>query len=263
MTRHEWQIPRSGVAGGRTLFRNKVVFKPIVGMSYMAHGRDYLGKRVMVLGTSNYCEHYKDEKGCGEACAHYGKYYLHVVGRKDPLYFGARCEKFSEIVYMRYCNRLKEPKLTDGKDPNAWMRTFSRFFNSFFVDGNPSDKVRNQLLDHIVCTEYVQGAEADKGSKNSKELMESDRNYHEFVKQVKLWKPDVVIVWGKRVWREVCRRIGIVGKGAVMKEVSFDGCLVKLLTIPHPSSYGSTGFQRKEFQRLLKRAEVKLLSTRK
>ncbi len=242
---------------------NNVVFLPVVGKSYKAHGRAYLGKRVMVLGASHYCEHYEDEKGCGKACAHYGKYHLKLVGG-ERLYFGDCCERFTEIVYARYRSRLKVPKVTGKKNPNAWTGTFSRFYNSFFKDGNPSDKVRNRLLDHLVCTEYVQGAEARKSNENNGKLMKAQRNFDELVKTVKQFKPDVIIAWGPRAWEGLCQGIQNDANSNVVdeKHVSLAGCCVTVIRTQHPSSWGKNGFDREEFQRRLQLAGIKLCSVK-
>ena len=245
---------------------NTVTFKPVVGVDYEQHGRAYLGRRVMILGASHYCEHFCWDKGCGPSCAHYGKYHLELIGG-ESLYFGKRCERFTEIVYGRYRNRLKVPrKPSDRKRPDSWMGTFSRFYNSFFKDGNPSDKVRNRLLDHLVCTEYVQGAEARKNDENNGELMKAQRNFDELVKTIKRFKPDVIIAWGARVWNGICDKIFDMSKidvrDSVMVEMSIGGCQVKIVNAPHPSSWGKNGFDRAEFQGLLQWAGIKLRSAK-
>ena len=108
---------------------NSVVFDPVVGVDYQKHGRAYLGRRVMILGASHYCEHFCREKGCGPACAHYGKYYLELNGG-ERLYFGDCCERFTEIVYERYRNRLKVPRRPE-KSAMADLRILMLF------SGNP------------------------------------------------------------------------------------------------------------------------------
>lgn len=243
---------------------NIVTFKPVVGVDYEKHGRAYLGRRVMILGASHYCEHFCWDKGCGPSCAHYGKYHLELIGG-ESLYFGKRCERFTEIVYGRYRNRLKVPrKPSDRKRPDSWMGTFSRFYNSFFKDGNPSDKVRNRLLDHLVCTEYVQGAEARKNDENNGELMKAQRNFDELKKQVIQLKPEVIIAWGPRAWDGLCKGIQNDVNSNVMdeKQVSLGGCCVKVIRTQHPSSWGKNGFDREVFQRQLQLAGIKLRSAK-
>lgn len=234
-----------------------VIFNPVVGKDYKTKGREYLGRRVMVLGASNYCEHFDPAIGCGPSCKKYGKYHLVAEGPSGRCeeYFGRRCECFTEIVYERYRRRLRVSGLR-----NDWMRTFFRFYNAFFVGGNPSDAVRCQLLDHLVCTEYVQGAEAGGWSVNSAEAMASDRNFKELVKEVKDLEPDVIIVWGPRVWNEICRQAGFSEHASVMLDMVLGGHRVKMLRVPHPSSYGKNGFRREAFQGLLEKCGVRLLS---
>lgn len=231
--------------------QEQVVFCPVVGKGYVNLGRDYLGRRVMIVGASNYCEHYCDTTGCGHKCAYYGKHLLEIKG--DPLDFGSHCERFTEVVYERYragLTRKEEPK---------WMRTFSRFYNSFFNGRTPTREERNSLLDHLVCTEYVQGSVADNGYQTNRRMMESDWNFTCLEKHVSDNKPDVVIVWGAGSWREICRRTGIADVSSAIQEVKIGGCKVTLLHVSHPASFGKHGFDRKAFQRQLKTVGVKLV----
>ena len=233
---------------------NSVVFDPVVGVDYKKHGRAYLGRRVMILGASHYCEHFCWDKGCGPSCAHYGKYHLKLIGG-ERLYFGKRCERFTEIVYERYCKRMKVPrKPSDRKRPDGWMGTFSRFYNSFFKVGNPTDEERTRLLGHLVCTEYVQGSEAKEWKEHNDKLMKAQRNFDELTGQVKRLKPDVIIVWGPRAWREICARAGIDCRKEKSKVV-LGGHQVELLNTPHPAA----SVKRSEFQRRLRSAGIVLL----
>ena len=231
--------------------QEQVVFCPVVGKGYVNLGRDYLGRRVMIVGASNYCEHYCNATGCGNKCVHYGKHSLEIDGK--PFDFGRHCERFSEIVYERYRAGLTR------KDEPKWMGTFSRFYNSFFNGRTPTREERNSLLDHLVCTEYVQGSVADNGYQTNRRMMESDWNFTCLEKHVSDNKPDVVIVWGAGSWREICRRTGIADVSPAIQEVKIGGCKVTLLHVPHPASFGKHGFDRKAFQRQLKKVGVKLV----
>ena len=231
--------------------QEQVVFCPVVGKGYVNLGRDYLGRRVMIVGASNYCEHYCNATGCGNKCVHYGKHSLEIDGK--PFDFGRHCERFSEIVYERYRSGLTR------KDEPKWTGTFSRFYNSFFNGRTPTREERNSLLDHLVCTEYVQGSVADNGYQTNRRMMESDWNFTCLEKHVSDNKPDVVIVWGAGSWREICRRTGIADVSPAIQEVKIGGCKVTLLHVPHPASFGKHGFDRKAFQRQLKTVGVKLV----
>ena len=245
---------------------NTVVFDPVEGCEYEAHGREYLGKRVMVVGASHYCkEHYSKENGCSSRCSHYWKRYVWIVGTMEPLYFGCGCKRFTESIFKCYRGRLKVQTETGEKCSNGWMGTFSRFYNSFFCDGNPSVATRNRLLDYLVCTEYMQGAESSSPYEHNDEMMGGRRNYEEFVKQVERLKPDVVIVWGARVWKTLCK-----WTATAYKDMPFDKKTMTLgihkaevIRIPHPASrHDKCRFDREEFQEVLKSAQVKLLSVK-
>lgn len=243
-------VKRMGIAPKRSEM-NTVVFDPVIGREYEENGGRILGRRILVVGASHYCEHYNSKTGCGENCVCYGNYRMTIGGRE--LYCGRSCERFTAMVYERYRNRL------GMRNERRWMRTLSRFYNSFFEGGNPTDEERNSLLDHLVCTEYVQGAEAKVGEQNNPLLMEAVRNFDELVRCVERVKPEVVVFWGSRVWREVCRHLRISETYAVKLEIELGGNQVTLIRVSHPSSRGRNGFNRTEFAQLLKSSGVRLL----
>ena len=247
--RFKRSVPHGALSKGHEV-ENTVTFKPEIGSDYENCGRAYLGKRIMIIGASHYCEHFRWEKGCGQNCAYYGKYHLKVIGRELPLHFGSCCERFTEIVYERYRNWLKVP----DKGKNRWMGTLTRFYNAFFVEGNPTDEARNRLLKYLVCTEYVQGSEAKEWKEHNDTLMTAQRNFDELSRQVRRLKPDVIIVWGPRVWQEICKRTGVDSRKESAKAV-LGGRQVELLNTPHPSA----SVKRTEFQRRLRSVGIALL----
>lgn len=230
--------------------KNTVVFRPFIGKDYNAKGRKLLGRRVMVVGASHYCkDHFKVETGCSEKCRGYGK-------RRQPdsnkvWNFGRRCERFTQVVYECYRKYGGE----------YWFGTFTRFYNSFF-DGDgegPSHSDRIKLLDHMVCTEYMQGVEGGGPHSNDDAEMAADRNFIELEKVVAEQKPDVIIFWGPRVWKEVCRHCKTDDSGPDIQFTKIGGRQVKIVRTPHPSAYGKRGFDRKHFQDQLKEVDVKLV----
>ena len=217
-----------------------VTFLPVVGDKYYSQGRRVLGRRVMVVGASHYCEHFEPTIGCNALCEHFGKYYVACEGKE--LYFGKRCERFSYVVLERYRKQIGNP------DERRWFRTFSKFYNAFFPSHIPH-KARIALMDLTVSAEYVQGAEVRGPNGSSSEAMASDRNFYEFKKTVVKLKPEVVIFWGARSWHEVCKRISVANEKDDILHVVLDRRKLTLLRVPHPSS---SVFNRGHFREQLK-----------
>lgn len=229
--------------------KGEVIFEPYVGNDYDSDGARLLGRRVMVVGASHYCEHFHSEHGCSKACAHFGNYRFSC--RDRSMFFGNRCELFTQIVVERYC------KWIGDKEQRKWFRTFTRFYNSFFKGGKATHKARVRLIDHIAITEYVQGAEGREPTDNDGLAMSSDRNFIELEKTVSLLRPDVLIFWGKRAWREVCRRCGIGDIEPEIQHVTLGGMNVTIVRIVHPVAYG---FKRAHVQKQLTDVGIKILA---
>ena len=217
-----------------------VSFQPFIGEKYESHGKQVLGKRVMVVGASHYCEYFEHAVGCNALCAHFGKY--HFAYKGGELYFGKRCERFSNVVLERYRKQIGEP------DERRWFRTFSRFYNAFFGNAVPHE-MRVALMDLMVSTEYVQGAEVRGPNGNSREAMGADRTFEEFKESVAELKPEVIIFWGPRAWHEVCKRLDGVDEKADILYVTLDKRQLTLVRVPHPAS---SKFNRNHFQMQLK-----------
>ena len=217
-----------------------VTFLPVVGEKYALQGKRTLGRRVMVVGASHYCEHFEHVVGCNALCAHFGKYYFAYKG--GELFFGKRCERFSHVVLERYRKQIGEP------DERRWFRTFSRFYNAFFP-APVSHETRIALMDSMISTEYVQGAEARGPNGNNREAMGSDRNFKVFRNTISELKPEVIIFWGPRAWHEVCKRLDGVDEKADILYVTLDKRQLTLVRVPHPAS---SKFNHNHFQMQLK-----------
>ena len=216
-----------------------VTFLPFVGEKYALQGKRMLGRRVMVVGASHYCEHFEHAVGCNALCAHFGKY--HFVYKGGELFFGNRCERFSHVVLERYRKQIGAP------DERRWFRTFSKFYNAFFDNAVPHE-TRIALMDLMVSTEYVQGAELRGPNGNSREAMETDRNFDVFRDAVAEFKPEVIIFWGPRAWHEVCKRLDRVDEKDDIVYVTLDKSKLTLVRVPHPAS---SRFNRERFREQL------------
>ena len=232
--------------------KNNVVFNPYVGKDYERNGKKFLGKRIMVVGASHYCEHYTSAAGCSNKCPHYGNYRFH---NDNKWYFGKKCERFTEIVIERYRAQF------GGKGEKNWFRTFSRFYNLFFnIESRmPNHEDRMRLLDHIVHTEYLQGAEGDNPKAHNMIEMTANRNFDEFAKMVACYKPNIVFFWGPRAWEELCRCCDINDRASDIHSALIGGIKVQLARVPHPSAYGRGGLKKEHFQNQLKELGVKLV----
>jgi len=252
-----WKMSPSSFAANETRAQEEkklqggVLFDPYVGRDYERHGAKLLGRRVMVVGASHYCEHFTLGHGCSKGCPFYGKYRFR--DNDDRWFFGKKCERFTKVVVERYRQWFGE------RNERYWFRTFSRFYNLFFSGDKPSHEDRVWILDHVACTEYVQGAEGKDSKANDARAMSADRNFTELEKSVSLLKPDVLIFWGPRAWREVCRRCGIKDATPDIQCATLGGRRVTLVRIPHPSAYGRGGIDREYFHNQLEDVGVHLV----
>ena len=205
----------------------------------------------MVVGASHYCEHFTQEHGCSKECPFYGKYRFR--DNDDRWYFGKRCEQFTKVVIERYRQQV------GGSNERSWFGTFSRFYNLFFTGGNPSHEARVRLIDHIVSTEYLQGAEGSGATANDEVAMAADRNYKELELSVSRLKPDVLIFWGRRAWPEVCRRCGITDGEKDIQCATIGGVNLQLVRVPHPRAFGRGGLNKDHFHRQLEDVGIKLI----
>ncbi|MBR0506471.1 MAG: hypothetical protein IJJ84_13800 [Kiritimatiellae bacterium] len=222
-----------------------VTFLPVVGEKYALQGKRMLGRRVMVVGASHYCEHFEQVVGCNALCAHFGKY--HFAYKGGELFFGKRCERFSHVVLERYRKQIGET------DERRWFRTFSKFYNAFFPV-SVSHETRIALMDLMVSTEYVQGAEVRGPNGNCREAMGSDRNFEVFRNTISELKPEVIIFWGPRAWYEICKRLDVVDKKADILHIMLDKRKLTLMRVPHPAS---SKFNRNHFQKQLKSVGIR------
>ena len=216
-----------------------VTFLPVVGDKYYSQGRRVLGRRVMIVGASHYCEHFESAIGCNALCEHFGKYYFACEGEK--LYFGGRCERFSHVVLERYRKRIGKPS------ERRWFGTFSKFFNAFFPSPVPHE-IRTALMNLIASAEYMQGAEGRGPNGKNREAMCADRNFETFKEMIAELKPEVIIFWGPRAWCEVCKRTDGAAEKDDILHVALNKHKVTLVRVPHPSS---SAFKRDHFREQL------------
>ena len=203
--------------------------EPYVGEKY--ESSSLFGVRVMVVGASHYCEHFDKQTMCTAECKSYGKY-RNICGQ----HFGERCEKFTINVVRRYLGRDASHK------DSGWKRTLTKFLKTLFEGFKATSNDCRKLLEHLVFAEYLQGAEGKNSSDKNVFLFEDVRHYEALLANISNCRPDVVIVWGSRVRRQIEQR--------PCGDVPF-------VMIPHPAW---PGYYRSEPQKQLVLAGIRLVN---
>jgi len=158
--------------GIKEIIMSKVFFKPWIGKNYLTHG--YNGKKIFLLGESHYCG------DCLAPC---------------PDYFSEKCKnKTIQVVedFLNYKNNNGVHK--------PYMTTYTRFTNIFI-----GKKIRNNELinfwNSVVFYSYIQIAMDKPRQEPSMEDFETGDEA--FVEVIQELQPDVIIVWGNRLWEKM------------------------------------------------------------
>jgi len=153
-----------------------VFFKPFVGNNYH---NGIKGKKILVLGESHYCEGIRYEN---YSCKKTEKCLQH-----------AKCQNFTNDVMARFFDYKK-----GNGEKETWMPTFTRFTNVFY-----GKRVNNEeLLDFwnsVMFYNYVQKSvmEGSRTTPPEQDFVDSQKAFREILEE---YKPDLIIVWGVRLW---------------------------------------------------------------
>lgn len=151
---------------------NDLFFDPWVGTAY---GGGIFDRKVMIVGASHYC---------GAGCRDCGDPNVH-----------SDCRGFTRRVVRDY--------LDDAYSGDSdWKRTFSAFVNSVF-GREASANERESFFDSIVFTNYLQRAEGRDADEKHDEWFNGGQHLRAFLSLVDEYRPDVVVVWGSRVWNAI------------------------------------------------------------
>lgn len=190
-----------------------VKFLPFVGDNY-EHGISFddegnlvlgtaaePGKKVLVLGESHYCdEELSDEE----------------------------LSSFTRDVLDCYLN---------SKERYSWMRTFLKFERALF--NKVTDiKDRKNIWNHLMFYNYLQ--RPLHGTRMAGDLEDYKDAADPFFAILKIYKPDYIIVWGRRLFANLPYENGVEGEympSVDMNSWSYqiDGLTIKILPIYHPS----------------------------
>ena len=196
-----------------------VKFLPFVGDNY-EHGISFdkegnlvlgteekLGKRVLVLGESHYCD--------GDCCD-CGNFKLHK-----------ECAEFTRNVINEY--------LDESKERQNWMRTFLKFERAL-SNADPNID-RNSIWNHLMFYNYLQ--------RPLRGLRMADEKYYEEAKEpffaiLEKYKPDYIIVWGRRLFMSLPSENVLEGEYMPSIEINIwsyqiDGHTIMVLPVVHPS----------------------------
>ena len=188
---------------------NNVFFQPFVGKDYAKGG--IFGKRIMVLGESHYCE--EGCKDCGDCLAH------------------KECMAFTNGVVKNYLEKVER---------QDWMRTFLKFERSLV--GEETDRAMSRRIwNSVVFYNYLQvamGGPREAGS--APQYQQASKAFFEVLDK---YQPEVLIVWGHQLWRNLPEKRWIEGEELVVEGQDIwngayrlaNGKRVKALAVYHPS----------------------------
>lgn len=151
-----------------------VFFLPHVGKDYGGNGSIF-GKRLCVVGASHYAD--VEDFQCGNDRKNWRKMTLKVVQDYLDPGFHAR-----------------------------WKSTYTKFVNAFFGRGTSVEE-RRRFFDSIVFFNYLQRLEGRNGNDSHPEYYAEERHFLAFREIVSATRPDVVVVWGSKVRKELSRRL--------------------------------------------------------
>lgn len=200
----------------------KIFFHPWVGKDYATGG--IFGKKILVLGESHYC---------GESCE------------------GCGTDKCAE------CHSFTVNVMNAHLDPNVprenWMRTFVKFERSL-VNHETDLEERTKIWDCLAFYNYLQVAVDD--TREAGPIQQYRDAEQPFFQVLDNLKPDLLIVWGHRLWNLLPSKNWFEGSKILIDDYSVNngyyhtdnGTVVKSVCVYHPSAGYSWDFWYKVIQ---------------
>ena len=219
-----------------------VFLKPWVGENYAQEG--YKSKKILVVGDSHYCNKEDCEKwkaGCGD--------WENKCSNKD-------LQTKNIVTWYLDCSPAGEKR---GARSEGWMRTYDTFTDVFHGE-KCSYETLQDFWNSIVYYVYVQRAVPSHTKAPSSELYQkSEKAFFEILAE---YKPDVVFVWGMRIWAHNKFPNGIRLAGKAIHD-DRGGCLayyndgvrdIPVYRLGHPSHNSLKMEDSKKIQEVLRMA---------
>lgn len=186
-------------------------FLPWVGAQYFSGGGMF-GRRIMVLGESHYCGVSCSECGVN----HYGK-----------------CNNFTTQVIRDY--------LDQNNKREGWMSTYLKFERSL-VNHETTYEEREKIWDSLLFYNFLQVAMQGPRQAGTPEQYRAANE--PFFAVLDKYQPDLLVVWGTRLWNNLPSERWIDGEDIQVDGYSIEngyynlpnGKKVRAICVYHPSA---------------------------
>lgn len=203
-----------------------VFFKPWVGCNY-ASGRIF-DRKILSLGESHYC-------GCGEQCKFCSKR------------SGGQCSGFTSQVVRDYLNQDNERE--------GWMNTYLKFERSL-VNRETTPEESVQIWNSILFYNFLQEAMQVPRQAGTPEQYQSAAE--PFFSVIDQYQPDLLIVWGIRLWNALPSERWIDGEPISVDGYEnpngyyqlSDGKKLRVVCVYHPSAAYSWDYWYKVIEKV-------------
>ena len=173
---------------------SNVIFEPYVGEEYHC---GYEGKKLLILGDSHYCDRKYVQMYVPTAESEKKE----ICQRLEECQQLEECQNITNNVldrFLKYKNKMQQYE-------GGWMKTFSRFTNIFLNNNNLTFDEIDEFWNCVMFYNYVQVAMDHWGIKPEKH--DFDNSQTAFFEVLKEYKPDLIIVWGKRLGENLPKKI--------------------------------------------------------
>lgn len=152
---------------------NSICFSPYIGKDYVRGG--IFGKKILALGESHYCD-----TGCAD-CGERGRH--------------PECADFTKKV-VEWC-------LDPSVEREGWMNTYLKFERSL-VGKDTTPLESKKIWDSIAFYNYLQVAMG--GAREAGSAQQYRDATEPFLDTLENLQPDVLVVWGVRLWNNLPNR---------------------------------------------------------